>query len=428
MDCAGNRVVEHLDVSGPADICGGDGFSTKEGESLCLAAKRQCNRQSACCSIGNRIDDADGEVAGRNPPEAQREIHGIRAHRDIRCPQVRYATAIRCDVWESEHSRVLLEVESVTKATPAKAVVAVPVAAVETSTHIRGGINSRKLRPLYRDCVGKFAFDVIHFLCDGSDESGNGRCLGGVVDLTAKEGVVRRERVDLLLHVTLLEVAEFLDHSGLKVGDGVDIALAVEVDGVAEGVGLLDGAELVLVALGRDLLLHLAAALAQLLGKSLIALLDCVDDLLTGKTDLGSDLLDSALDGVDRQADAVDIAVESGREQTDIGVRAVDSVHNHLRIGVGRGLCAERSGGSAVAVVAPAEAVATPAAEETGNETTEDTTEETATEAATEEAATIAAEAVAIAPAVVECPYSGHIAPTIVLVVWHNYSFIFRHN
>ena len=317
---------------------------------------------------------------------------------------------------------LLLEIETVVSESEV-----VPSVTVESTAHIRSGVNCGQLRPLHRNRLRHPALDVVHLLSYRSDETGDSGCLGSVIDLAAEERIAGSEAIDLLLHVTLLEVAEFLDHSGLKVGDSIYVALSAEGDGVSERVGLLDSAELILVALGCNLLLGLAAALAQLGSESRIALLDGVDYLLAGKTDGGANLLDGALDSIDRKPYAVDVAVEGCSKEADVCIRPVDRVHNHLRVRVGGSLCSERScSRSAIAVSSPAEAVA-PAAEETRDQSPEYTSENAGAEAAASEESVTEAIAVTKAIAVIKRPHCRHTAPTALVVSAHNYRLFVTH-
>ena len=348
-------VVPGLDDTCTFEVSCGNWSSSEEGERTGVPIEGEPHRERPRRSGRYRIRDADCDLPHlRNPAESKSEVNGLLRDRHSVGREVRDAVDIRryIDI-TSEHGTDPLEGYS-TESGNTTTVVAVEATLVVATAHIGSRVDCGQVGPDHGDGLGLLAPDVVDLLLDGSEHGCDGSGLAVIVDLTAELGDDLALAVDLGLHVAFLGVAELLDNGGLEVGDRVDVALACAIDGTTEGVGLLDGAELVLVTLGGDEELVLAAALAELAGEIGVARLDRVDDLEGGHSGLCGEGSDTVADSADTGVDEVKVLPEHrgevlGRRPSGLTLGG-DGVHQQLPAGVVVDLVGEETGaGSAIA-------------------------------------------------------------------------------
>ena len=139
--------------------------------------------------------------------------------------------------------------------------IAVAIGAVDAAADIRSGVDCLELRPLHVDSGELLCGNLVDLGCDGGqhavDIAHNLASLSCVVGSAAELADGIGLASDGGLHFALLEVTELVvDHRGLS-GNSCCDGCSVAVSLTGQSVGLLDGADLGLVALlhGEKLLL-----------------------------------------------------------------------------------------------------------------------------------------------------------------------------
>lgn len=339
-----------------------DGYNTRSrevGRRHCDAAKRsqrsglpiegETDRESPGCSRGYRLGNADREVSGAgNFPQTEREVHRVSTHGHASRGEIGHSTCIgRQDANAITHGLTLLENKSVVPVT-------VAVSAVDAAADVRSGVDGLKLRPLDVDGRKLLGRDLVNLLGqrghNAVDIAGDGGSLVGVVDLATELADDVGLGVDLGLHLTLLQITELVvDHSGL-VGDSRCDGGGVAVGLTSESGGLLQRAELCLVALLDGEKFLVAAALLEVADDAGVTRCDSVHDLGDGDGLLESQGLESVLDVLHRAVDKVEVLTESGSKVGDGRASRLtlggDSVHNELASAVVVELVGEKPGSS----------------------------------------------------------------------------------
>lgn len=130
-----------------------DPRSREVGRRHCDAAKRsqraglpiegETDRESPGCPLGNRLSDADREVASAgNPPQTEREVHRVSTHGHTGCGEIGHSTCIG-----RQYANTITHGPSLLENKPVVAI-AVAIGSIDTTTNIRSGVDSLELGPL----------------------------------------------------------------------------------------------------------------------------------------------------------------------------------------------------------------------------------------------------------------------------------------
>ena len=336
-----------------------DPRSREVGRRHCDAAKRsqraglpiegETDRESPSRPLGNRLSDADRKVSGAGDfPQTEREVHRVSTHGHTGCGEIGHSTCIGRQYANAiTHGPALLENKPVVA-------VAVTVSAVDAAADIRGGVDSLKLGPLDVDSGELLGCDLVNLLGQRShnavDITRNGGSLVGVVNLATELADDVGLGVDLGLHLALLQITELVvDHSGL-VGDSRCDGGGVAVGLPSESGGLLQRAELRLIALLDGEKFLVAAALLEVADDAGVAGSDLVDDLRNGDGLLESESAESVLDVGHTCVYEVEVLSEGCRQALDRGAGRLalrsNCVHDELSSAVVVELVGEKPGSS----------------------------------------------------------------------------------